>query len=962
MPKTDLNTLPVGYFNNFIHFSSTYANEVLTQFLPKVKNMAYERFLEIQQHILNDVERHWNLLTDGIISPELNGIFGFPEGTRYFQLDNFTLPISNKKLYLRTYGAGNIDIPGLDFYRRADIFDRVFRMTVGDYYFDNFDVIVDKFGRAWVVIKADATLGITATTMQTLGDVPVFFWMDKHSSIFQEFVIFSSAIVDSDDSSMAAIRVTKNSAITNLPIPINDNTWDIALTADLNGLGRNLAYMCHASLYTYTNDGLVFHLPVEFVNFIKSKNPTVKITAIHRKNRRYSYTYSSADGTQPVLYLAEGGNPIPASNIKVYKYDKVYKKTGERISIENIKPKFFPAVYDFTSLISTNDIFIEIIDYPPMVTNTKFANHLQPVIDAIGTETYRASMIEGLLSTYAEVAGFDPINVSMTNKEFMEGPYNKDIREYKLRKLIELIQSDPWIYMEYTEFIDSLRYGAVIEAGTPKHFKLNTGMVHQDLSYPAGAVVNDTSLVAVAKKDDIIHFDEPHTYFKLHVTNPNCYVRVFVNGSLVTPSYIGELNNDIYVYLPQSKLAYLLAPYAEETDSLFISNAQLVIVEILPFIDRNNRNAMYDSLMFNDVGEFTSIFDGAPEDMEVRLNDLIFTNSATGEFIDPSKFDFQFILHSADLEFDDGTVQTVTGSTRDILYLYTKLAQVYLTQDNQAIILDQHKEQVDPEFDESGTPGTGVITGIDDIMNKSFNIHDILIALKDPSLLGVDIIVGVSRSAIEWDIDSETGPVVETDMGEITTTVGGFYGHTDDSRILVYANGTLLHPTFYSITLPKDSDGTISVKIAKSASDEIKRNSPHYVIQLRYLPIKYSSEIGSLISSTIDDRFFWRNAKCPAYPDPDTLHINVMYNGQYAAHWYDSDDVLHDLIHDNCHTNKLNLGKLRRKFRMYGGEIADMIALETYEKYYRVSDIKRDAGFELLLPEWPINNVIDDKC
>lgn len=939
---TDLSQYPAGHFDQFFLFSSMYSDRLLTEFLPRVRNQAYERYMEIQKNILSDTEKH---TTADQFEKDytLSNMLKFPVNTRYWKIPGLELPIINQFRFNRMYGAGTIAIPGLDFYQHTDVFRQVFRLMVGDYYCDRYYIVKDKFGNMYVAIKDDANDGIPSDAFNSLDDAPVFLWRDKAAAVYQESLIPSVSITETDGKH--TLKIHRTSTITPLSIPYNDNSWDICIAPNPTTLGNCLAYIAQATLLSVDADYLTFAIPDEFAAMASSISMGTRVTAIHRPNRRYSYKYTATSTEEPILYLAEEGNPIPASNIKLYTYDNTTGHRKHRISLEGISPKFFPAIYDFTSLVESDDLFIEIIDYDKAVTNTEFVNHLQILIDMLGSDDYRTSLVNGELSQHPDIVGFDPMNVQMSHKEFLASGYG--IREYKLRKLIELMQTDPWIYQEYVKFMDKLNLRILSEAGTPKHFKLNTGLTRDGLSYPSGPVMMDTHDIVYVKRDNTTYFTEPHTYLKVHCENPDVYVRVFVNGSLIVPSAIESVGNDIYIFIAQSVFSTLLEPYTTD-ETLDISNSQLVIVEMFPQIDRNNANLLQDSKNWGTTGDFQGIFDDH-DDIKVSVNDLLFVNSTSGEILDRSQFDFEFTLHEADLEYDDGTKHTIGGARDEILYLRTNAGELWLTKDGVPIILESHTEDVAPEFDDTGVPGTGAITSIEDILNKKYYLSDIKVAINDPLLIGTDITIIVARRALEWNIKSTDSDHLNVVDGEIHVNVKGFLANPKNKDMVeVYVNGTQLIKG-YEIQLPTNTNDDVELVISKSTTSDILKCTTEYEVEIRCIPdgrVIENSAITPRMNKLTGDQMTLISTKMNVTND-DTVTLNGEF-GKFICKWFDQTDKPNSAIEPGSLVNHVNADKFSRHFMKYGTTLSS-------GNKVRIKDIRRDVSIASLVPEWPIN-------
>ncbi len=740
--------------DTFFQFSSMYSDRLLTEFLPSIKNKSYERYMEIQKNILNTIE-YTGSLADFTANKDLTNQIGWPAGSIYYKLTNFELPIVNKKKFIDTFKSFTKPISLLDIIKNATIFNQAFRFVIDDLYFDCIYFIQDKYHNIYIGIQNSTTLGISSTTVAKLvaKSATFFLWREQPASIYQTTGILSSFISDGTSADYKRVTILKSTLLTKFPTNLKTgNTWDICMTADATAYQSNLSYVTMGTLVTNTATTLVFEVASAFVTLISSTSSTIKLTAIHRSNRRYSYLYTSTPGTSPILNLASSGNPISSANIRLYTRDLVNVKRGKPISMKDIVPKYFPAIYDLTTIAGSNDLLIEIVDYPDGVTNTSFENHLDALIQTVGADTYRNNLVNGVYDAYPGIKNYDPVNIKMDYQEFLAS--GVDLRRYKFDKLMKLMASDPWLYSQYVEYMDSLNFKFISEAGTPKHFKFNTGIastVAGGVLSGTNPIVNDNGFLAICKKDSTITFDEPNSYLKIHCDEPDAYLNVYVNGQLITPTLIDSYLNDIYVFYPVSKMVKLLQPYITAGSSAeVIAKAQVIIVEVFPTVSRSTADKKYDSMTFNSISEKKTIFKAYPDE-EVCLNDLVFYNSITGEYIPTSYFTMSLMTSTAKLTFNDGTTQSFTGTSDEISFLLTNASELYMTKDLVSIELSEDQTETSPVYvtneEEYGEP-----TSIEDLIYKKFKLKDLLLGINLADLVGIEIGVAITNSACIRDI------------------------------------------------------------------------------------------------------------------------------------------------------------------------------------------------------------------
>ena len=606
-------------FDNFFLFSSMYSDRLLTEFLPRLKDRAYERYMEIQRVLLNGVEFHGILGTDFTESKELDETFAYPQGSVYCQLDGYHLPVTNQIRFSRKYGNGNVDIPADDFVANGAIFAGRFNFTIGSYRFDHFHMLEDRFHRVWIAIRNDANDGLSEALFSQLAGEPWFLWSDRHSAVYRAEINLGTAVSTLTDENYVKVTMAKTN-LTNIADPTDENLWDVCMTASYQNTGYYLYHSTEAYLLEVTNSTISFQIPVEFYNSIHSANTSVVMTAIHKPYRRNIHVNCGSEGTDPIVYMDEDGNPPPAENVVLYAFSNERKTRGRRYSMADVKPEYFPGIYNLSS-ITDGDILIEVVDYPDSMTKTSFDNHFSELINALGSSGYRDSIVGGEISSYEAIVGFDPIAIHMDFADFHNSEYSDNLREYKLHKLLDLMNSDPWIYVEYLEYMGQLNNEGWTEAGTPRHFKINTGL-GSCLSYQAQTPVMDSSIVSNRTGSKPVVFDEPHGYIKIRCSNTNVYVRVYLNGRLIYPTLVAGVDNEVYAFIPQSIMKDYLSEYTYLQDQVdsgtrtfidsqrVLANAQPIIVEVFPQMDHTKSTRRYARFIAGDLSNYYQLFSG----------------------------------------------------------------------------------------------------------------------------------------------------------------------------------------------------------------------------------------------------------------------------------------------------------------------------------------------------------------
>lgn len=834
--------------------SSMYSDKLLTEFLPVVKNRAYSRYLEIQQNIFNTII-YKGALADFEENIEMTNVYKLPVGTRYFRLENFTLPIANKQKFIQTFGYYTKPIYLKDIMMNYDIFDRGFYLLINEMYFDQFCFIRDKYHNYFLVFPNSNSSGMSTTTFNRLkADGTFILWRETPSAVYSRSGTIAGMVSDGSSSSKKRISIPRSGAMTKLPLPKDNNSWNIFMTTNTTNYQTHLQTGTIGALHSITATNIIFEVDAKFITKISEKNTSVKVVAVHKPNRKISYVYSASVAQEPVLYLNSEGNPIPGSNICAYEYDENTSCIGKPVFISNmVNPTYFPGIYDMTQYIDKENpksLLIDIVDYSKEITNTPFDNHLKFFIEKVITPQEYVNFLLYQFSEYTPITTYNPINIHMDYIDFINSDMSDDLRAYKFSKLMELIRSDSYLYKEYVQFMDKLNYGWIFESGTPRYFNFDldkqSAAIHDEFKVSSARKVMDNSFIAIPKHDNTVFFSEPHSYIKVHCENPDAYVRVFIGGMLVTPTLVDSYLNDIYVFIPIKTADSLLQAYHTEYKDAFTTaeilyDCQLICVELYPNVTRSNANTLYDMLNYTSLEEVKKIFEGR-DDLIITLNDLVFYNANTGEYISIDNFDIGFILSEADLKFNDGIVQHIIGSEDDIQYLYTNANELYMTMDKISIILSSNKIETFPEYKPDGDRSMGDLTSILDIINKKWKVTDLLFKLKNPKLLGVDIGVAISSTVREWDINgSHFIPNTEVNPEYYYVTFTGFFGHPSLERFEIFLNGTFI-PNYHRnimIDLPTTTTGEIFIAISTELIDLWKQYIPEVkdaILQVRYNP------------------------------------------------------------------------------------------------------------------------------
>lgn len=917
--------------NDFFYLSSMYSDRLLTEFLPKVKNQAYQRYMQIQKNLLGGNEIYGTLqqVTGSKYyfkeSLELNSYFDFPIGSVYLDVtdQDFFYEIGDKLKFIKKYKDFNTPISCAEIMGNPDIFNCAIRCTIGDYFFDKFYLMKDKYRRLYIGIKNSASDGITSTVFRRLINegttskpTTFCFWKDNHSACYTYSGSLSSIIFSASSSTKKRINIPKTTNIADI-YHANQNNWSIVMTYDSIRYGNYLYALTNANLVSETSSTLSFEIPASFVTDIQSRNTVIKCTAIQKPNRKAIFAYNPNTDSEPWLALGDVDRPVSIANIKIYEYNETTNTYKRRIPIElaNFNQEFsakskednynenaffsniiFPAIYQFTDI--TTPIRMELIEYTPNISNTSFANHIKSLfesIDSSGNRSYSSDNYLNYLTwltnnksnaTYGtqitealnKLTSFNPCSIYMDLNDYKKSGLS--MREYKFGKLMQLIASDPYIYAEYIKFMDNNVFGIIRESGSPKKFKFNTGLTGELTG--TNPLVNDDSFTCVNKNDEVYFFSEANSYITVHSDNPDAYCAVYVGGRMITPTRVKSKLNDIYIFIPQSTMK----KYIQEAMTLFndrpeLNENNLITVEIYSKIYRSTINQIHSTNIFESSSIEKKLFDG-DSSFEFKLSDLVIYNRITGEYIPLSKFDITAVLGESTVDFDDGTSDKLISRVQDIIYLGTVLGEYYMTKDAVNIILEENT--IDYGFPTDDSIEGGRKDNYSGFRNKTWTADELKFKVNDPKLIGTEIEFVYSPVAYSWDIPFEK--FTENEDGTYSYKLGGFIANNDITMYDLYFNGEYLDPTKY-LSMPDGVGTDDRITITLPATINTWYTSTNNTIQLRYNPSTYMRETGTKHYLISDENPDIGTAK--DYTTPNVKEI-PLYECLDTNHYLNSDN------------------------------------------------------------------------
>ena len=927
--------------DEFFYLSSMYSDKLLTEFLPNVKNRAYQRYLQIQKDLLNGNELCGTLKqsTDPLInefgkyyfkeSIELCNEFNFPIGSIFADItaQGFYLDIADKYKFLKTFGSFYTPISYSDIISHPEIFNSMIHCRIGEYEFTKFYIIKDKYHRIYIGIKNSSDDGLTMESLKqslSMGtdEVPVQFciWKDDQTTMYTYDGNINSIISNSSNDEEKYITVQLSSTVNSVPLH-EDNNWTIMISYHISKYGKYIYSTTDCYLVNKTNNTLTFGIPSNFLDDITSRNSIVSCVLIQRTNRAVIYEYDPTDDTEPWLALGSYDKPVSVANIKIYEYDKLTSRYLQRLPmcVNNFNNEFndkvkkynynesnyssdviFPSIYKFPSGITLR---IELLEYNYEDMKTKFDNHIKclfqypnTLVDDLTKEAdYSAERYLEYLSWLNEnkedpqygtiitevlnkLINFNPMNIYMDYDDYLKSGLH--IRQYKFGKLMELISSDPYIYADYIKFMDKMNFNIIKECGSPNHFKLNTGLTDPDLC-GSNQIVNDDSFIDPV---NTYTFSEPHTYIKIHADNYDAFCLVFIGGRLITPTEIKSKLNDIYLFFPVNKVArYITSSINKYWNNDSLNKNNLISVDCYNHVNRSETNREYFTNIFESTSINYQLFDG-DHNFKYHLSDLVIYNKTSGEYIPLSKFDITAEIKTAVVEFNGEDVDHISGSSEDLIYMGTHLGEFYMTKDNGTIILDDGYTDMEFPKDSLGDNDDNYSA----FLNKEWPSDELKFTLNDPDLVGAEIEFVYSPVGYGWDIPLSQFTL--TDDGNYVYNIEGFLGKNKLAYFELFIDGEYIDLAQY-VTLPDNVNGKIVISIPSTVFDDLSQwySNTIHTIQLRYNPTTYSTSNNNT-SLCIPNRYDENMFDLSDF-DINALSKPIFYYNIFSIDKYDTENL-----------------------------------------------------------------------
>lgn len=578
-------------------------------------------------------------INDFVVNETFNTRCGFNRGTWSMKLPGFVLPVWNEKKYYRTYLSGNsqfIKVPQQDTFDKQNIFDHAVTIQFGEFYFMTATFVVSMNHMVYLVLpyNKDATVkedgfwnsdDYLALTSYINGhgedetDDDTALWIVP---VDHEIVVKISPTTGKK----AAIPFQQADLVnvmgqTRYHLSINTGNYNYSFIGDkrlwieaastranqwelliYNRNRGNDYWLIPVSLEnSYTNDSGVFGGDLYFSSnsFIKDKigvNGKVEDSGyycylINRENRRKVLRRPVSNIVN--LYMPADSNDarkeiVPSAfNIDIYRYDITKQNRTCRLGSYNVDVKYYPAIYDLYDFgIDDLDIEVDIRAYLPSETKQEFHNSINKIFTSLGTDGYKNFVINGadiveegdpsFLQDYAPTAQY------VSTEDYAASDYVSDFRGYYLDKILKTIQTDPMLNEEYLKFAENIDPLVVTVVGTPKTIGFNTNnkTVKDSEFIGSNPVVMNTKDYRRNSLEEIIYFDEPHSFISVYSNGEFVDVEVYIRGIHMIPTCQTFKDGVNYIFLPCAAVATEILKFANVKAQLATSRP--IVLDIYP--------------------------------------------------------------------------------------------------------------------------------------------------------------------------------------------------------------------------------------------------------------------------------------------------------------------------------------------------------------------------------------------
>ena len=833
MPETNQE-----YYSPAFYFGcDQYNDKVITDFMYRWWDKSYTRSKTRQREFSEHMSRTVPL-TAFRRDAALNQKLKIPARTYTYRMNDFKLPIVDKKLFIKRYGNFNKAVALKSILQDKQVFGFGIDCSIGQYGFPDLYLYPTVYNYTYAMIIPTSTTGVVDDyeiynefegsrmnaarisqnaydSLLVSGAKLTVQWV-RHGSVYRvhgRMLTYINTVAHT-------ITVPLTSALIKYANdPADMNSWDCFVTDRANTMGTYLYARGVCQLKEVTKDSMVFTTPSTAFETYVMTNAAGSIYMFHRPTRVGIAQYQNDANTSPIFRLGIP-NPVNQPNYLISKFDK---NTSRILQTEvlDASPSYYPDIIDLRETQwAGNDLLIETYTLPYKDTMSIFDDPLQNYEEGVGQ--YYTSVVADPLKCPVAIRGYSTTLPNDTSSyPFENSPVKGDIRAYKLNILNDICHDNPNAYKDLQKFLDTINVRMTHKSGSQDYLKFSD------------KYTMDNSEFARVEKDDTTYFDELHGYFTYSTHIEDTPSLVYINGSLVKPTVEYFSGWASRIYYPKSKMDAAMERYTdlEEQDRL-----EPITVEAFPYTSSKCNNSVISSHIFNSTDEMQKLFQGLTEPEKISINDLVFYYASTGEIVDKSKLKFSFEVDEYLIKHEDGTQDSIlVEKGTPIEYFLTNNSELYRTMDLQGIILQEATETIDPSEDIENIPG-----GYEIFYDKYFNIGDLYFGITDPLLIGVQINVTFANGFTNREF---LGPAIIEN--EYKLSIGGYLYGDDPRKIEVYHNGALLDESKYTITMPTTYKGTCVIDLS-NMSTEI---NPESVVNVIVLPFAMKTQKYTLLDS-----------------------------------------------------------------------------------------------------------------
>lgn len=880
--------------NGTFFFSNMYDDRLLTEFYPKICRESWENAINSQYRAIgrrttlqkgtdynNKGPNNALLVAITHVSQKkvddiYNSKVGLPLGSATFKVQNFALPVYNKRRYVWTYGSGTRVIPIKDFLTKHDIFDFSVNVQMGRFNLYKAVIIENSDRTITLAIPNSSSYGIPSTMFNNMvntlgydaGDPDttengiIYIFTEEQTEAYEYSgtmnTIFSTTATDGY---YTATLSTANKLTTfGKQLQHEEaNSWDIYISEKVSEYGQYGLIGNTCTLKETGSQGdVTFNVDEAFVNYIKSNNSAVTVYVIKRPNRKHVTIFTnpiSADngelieGCYPAHYTY---NPASSITLRVYEYDPVNHYRTQYHYFHNIATfpgmdtvnfnimKFvqvaFPNIISFASYQNKNLEF-EVFEYYPSYTNQVMHNGLQQVYDNLGEDFYTKCLMNDYITWIDENRGelhlhdFQPQIFRVSLEDYQNNIYYGDIRAYYCDKILAMIKSDPSLKLQYFDFMHEINKVICSDFGTPKYFRFGTNLTGEFTG--VHGIVMDTS-IASANPDDIQYFEEAHSYIVYKAEDGEVPSMFYVDGKYVEPTCTRYYKGENYIFIPVSEVETLSSTYTSDEE---VKEAEPLRLDWFPHSYNSYGDTPKDQFTVNSMSDQIKLFEHI-DDPKFALSDLTLYDTSTGEFLDLLE-NFKVIYTVKQVIYQDPLEQNpvvIETTSEQIQYLMTVLNELYLTMDSQPIILGE--ATVDIDYDKEMNKINSELGDDNNVQytNKKLDFHEVTLVPKNPNLIGK--VIGVYNNQFKHTIYFDQNNITEDRI----VTIPDAMIDNKDATYFLFGDGNYIPFNFVNDNISNNKFGNI-LKI--ELGDTVEYTNFKFV----HVPIKLAKSKVKLVNN-----------------------------------------------------------------------------------------------------------------